>query len=229
MNKIQELNSFNTACDEFVAGKYILVDIKIGSILNQIEKDDKLLSIVNDCTQEFDFNAKLKEYVIESNNTYRLAMPTNDNDIIAFVYTLLVKFKSNNLDFYQFLAKFYNTDDDVNNKNFVNFATSIMIPFKNAINSIYSKRHVIVSSGDYQDNYYNKIMSTTRLIADNIDNFKLKLNEKEEFTMLLNALYLASQKNDKKLVFSLMIGLDYFTKANKKARTAYLSLEECFE
>ena len=36
-------------------------------------------------------------------------------------------------------------------------------------------------------------------------------------------------KNDKKLVFSLMIGLDYFTRAHKKSRNAYLTLEECFE
>ena len=46
--------------------------------------------------------------------------------------------------------------------------------------------------------------------------------------MLLNSLYLASEKNDKKLVFSLMIGLDYFTKANKRAREFYYMIEECF-
>ena len=55
-----------------------------------------------------------------------------------------------------------------------------------------------------------------------------KVNEKEEFTLLLNALYIASENNDKKQVFALMIGLDYFTKVNKRARNAYLSLEECF-
>ena len=58
--------------------------------------------------------------------------------------------------------------------------------------------------------------------------FRLKVNEKEEFTLLLNALYIASENNDKKQVFALMIGLDYFTKVNKRARNAYLSLEECF-
>ena len=63
----------------------------------------------------------------------------------------------------------------------------------------------------------------------NLDNFKLNLNQKEEFSMLLNSLFTASEKNDKKLVFALMIGLDYFTKANKKLRKTYLSLEECFE
>ena len=61
-----------------------------------------------------------------------------------------------------------------------------------------------------------------------MDNYKLGLNDKDEFTMLLNSLYLASDKNDKNLVYSLMIALDYFTKYHKKVRKTYLSLEECF-
>ncbi len=229
MSNIQELIPFNNACDEFIAGKYILVDIKIGSILNIINSDEKIKSIISDTLSNYDFTARLKEFIVDTDKGYRLSMPSNDEEITAFVYCLLSNFKNNEIDFYQFLSKFYNKEDEINNKDFNNFASMIMIPFKNAINSLYSRRHVLINSDDYQDNYYNKIKTTVRLIVDNIDNFKLKLNEKEEFSMLLNSLYLASEKNDKKLVFSLMIGLDYFTKCNKKARTAYLSLEECFE
>ena len=140
----------------------------------------------------------------------------------------MYKFKSGSLDFYQFLTQFYGAEN-ANGKEFSEFAKSVIIPFKNAINSIYSKRHVLVETNDYQNNIYNKIMSTIKLIMKNLDAYKLNMNQKEEFTMLLNSLYLASEKNDKKLVFSLMIGLDYFTKCNKKSRVAYLSLEECFE
>ncbi|MBR2969565.1 MAG: hypothetical protein IKC49_00745 [Clostridia bacterium] len=229
MNTIQELIDFNNACDEFVAGKYILVDIKIGSILNIINSDEKIKSIISDAISDYDFNARLKEFIVSTDKGYHLSMPTNDDEIIAFVYCLLTNFKNNDLDFYQFLAKLYNKEDEINNKDFNNFASTIMIPFKNAINTLYSRRHVIVDSNEYQDNYYNKIKTTVRLIVDNIDNFKLKLNEKEEFIMLLNSLHIASEKNDKKLVFSLMIGLDYFSKCNKRTRNAYLSLEECFE
>ena len=61
-----------------------------------------------------------------------------------------------------------------------------------------------------------------------MENLKLGLNEKEEYKLLLNSLYVASDKNDKNLVYSLMIGIDYFTKHNKKVRKTYLALEECF-
>ena len=111
---------------------------------------------------------------------------------------------------------------------FNKFAELLIVPFKNSVNSIYSKRHVIVDAQDYQVNYYNKIKNAIRLIMNNLDNLKLKIDEKEEFTMLLNSLYIASEKNDKKLVFSLTIALDYFSRYHKKTRNSYLTIEECF-
>ena len=63
---------------------------------------------------------------------------------------------------------------------------------------------------------------------DNINGYKLKMNEKDEFTMLLNSLYIAAEKNDKKLVYSLMVAIDYFSRYNRKTRSAYFMLQECF-
>ena len=228
MSNIQELKPFNTACEEFVLGKYILVDIKISSILKLIAEDEKLANIINSCLQDYDFSSNTKKHFVLNGERFSLVMPTSEKEIISFVYNLLYRFQSGNIDFYEFLTTYFNIEDD-NNRQFAEFAKTVVIPFKNAINSIYSKRHILVETSDYQNNYYNKIMSTIKLILKNLDLYKLNMNQKEEFTMLLNSLYLASEKNDKKLVFSLMIGLDYFTKANKKSRNAYLSLEECFE
>lgn len=225
---VYELSAFNTACDEFVAGKYILADIKIASILKLIDADEKVKNIVASTLNKFDFVEYFKQNMVEnSNETFTLIMPTDEKEIIAFVYSLLYRFNNKEIDFYTFLNKFYKTDD-VLGQEFKKFAESIILPFKTALNSLYSKRHIIVNANDYQTNYYNKIMSTIRLIVGNIDNYKLKMNEKEEFTMLLNSLYLASEQNDKKLVFSLMIALDYFSRYNKRVRNDYLSLEECF-
>ncbi len=229
MSQISELLPFNTACDEFVAGRYILADLKISSILKIIAGDEKLKDIISSCLESYDFKVKFSQAVMEDDNKYTLTAPKEDREIIAFVFSLLYRFDNKQMDFYEFLARYYKNPTEVAGKEFYNFANALIIPFKNAINTIYSKRHVIVEADDYQKNYYNRIMTTVRLIAKNADNYKLKISEKEEFTMLLNSLYLSSEKNDKKLVYSLMIALDYFTRVNKKARNAYLTLEECFE
>lgn len=226
MKNIQELTLFNHACDEFISGKYILADIKISSILTIIAEDEKLSNIVSNCLKDYDFSAEIKKHMKEDETSATFSIPNDDKEIIAFVYTLLYKFKNGDIDFYQFLTKFYNAE---NGKDFTEFAKAIIEPFKNSMNVIFSRLHVLVEAEDYQTNYYNKIMTTVKFIVKNIDNYKLRMNQKEEFTLLLNSLYLASEKNDKKLVFSLMIGLDYFTQCNKKCRIAYLSLEECFE
>lgn len=225
---VHDLINFNTACDEFVNGKYILADVKISSLLNIIAEDEKLRNIVASTLEDYDFKEKLINATKSEGNGYVLILPTNEKEIIAFVYSLFYRFNNKTIDFYDFISQYYKSDDENPGKEFYNFANAIITPFKNAINSIYSKRHVIVESDDYQKNYYNKLITTVKLIVKNIDNYKLKMNEKEEFTMLLNSLYLASQKNDKKLVFSLMVALDYFSRCNKKTRNAYLMLEECF-
>lgn len=228
MTQIQELLPFNNACDEFISGKYILIDLKISSILNIISQDEKLLNIVNSCLKNYDFATQSKQHMINNDERTRFSLPDNDKDIVAFVYTLLYRFNTKMLDLYDFLKVFYNAEN-AGSKEFGDFAQTIITPFKNAINSIFEKRHVLVESSDYQSNIYNKIMTTIKLIVKNLDSYKLNMNQKEEFTMMLNSLYIASERNDKKLVFSLMIGLDYFAKSNKKARNAYHMLEECFE
>ena len=228
MMNIQELTTFNNACDEFISGKYLLIDIKLSSILKIIEDNEKLTNIINSCLKDYDFSNEFKKLATLSEDKNILRLPNTDQEIVAFVYNLLYKFKVGTIDFYQFLIDFYGTES-TNKKEFAEFANTIIMPFKSAINHIYSKRHVLVETDEYQNNIYNKIMSTVKLIIKNIDNYKLHMNQKEEFNMLLNSLFYASEKNDKKLVYSLMVGLDYFSKSNKKTRIAYLSLEECFE
>ncbi len=225
---VHELIPFNTACDEFILGKYILADIKIASILHIISEDEKIKNIVSSCIDDYDFNTAFSQASRENEKGFTLTIPTEEKEVIAFVYNLLYRFDNKIYDFYDFLARYFKNEGEPNGKEFYNFANAIIIPFKQAINDIYSKRHIIVDTDDYQTNYYNKIKNCIRVIMKNIDNYKLKLNEKEEFTMLLNSLFIASEKNDKKLVYSLMIALDYFSKVNKKSRSAYLSLEECF-
>jgi len=228
MNELKELEIFNTSCDEFISGKYLLADLKISSILNIISNNEKLSNIVNNCLQSFDFDSQVNNYMKFDSQSSFFALPTNDPDIISFVYSLLYRFNTKQIKFNDFLKTYFNEDDSIGTE-FNKFAQVVIIPFKTSINSIYSKRHILTASKEYENNQYNKIIASVKLILKNLENYKLKMDEKEEFTLLLNALYIASEKNDKKTVYALMVGLDYFTKRNKKLRNTYLMLEECFE
>ena len=229
MSNIQDLMQFNNVCDEFIEGKYILADIKIAALLKVIAANEKIKNIIASCSENFNFNRMFAQLAVEDEaGNCKFALPNAEEDKIAFIFGLLYRFDNKVIDLYQFLNKFFRADDDESaGKEFLRFAETIIIPFKSAIHNIY--RHIIKESEDYQNDCFNKIMQCVQNIAKQIDSFKLKANEKEEFIMLLNSLYLASESNDKKLVYSLMIGIDYFSKCNKRTRNAYLSLEECFE
>ncbi|MCQ2555920.1 MAG: hypothetical protein MJ149_01155, partial [Clostridia bacterium] len=176
----------------------------------------------------YDFETSFANSIIENEQGLSVVVPKEEKTIIAFAYNLLYRFGNKTVDIYNFVTKYFQNEDESVNHEFYNFASQVIVPFKVALNSIYSKRHIIVEGSDYQTNYYNKIKTSIHLIMDNINGYKLKMNEKDEFTMLLNSLYIAADKNDKKLVYSLMVAIDYFSRYNRRRLSAYLMLQECF-
>ena len=209
---MQNLNQFNITCEQLLNGKYILIDTKISSLLKIIEDNEKLKNIVSASLNEFDFS-----HTFNGEINVNTILPYNEKEIVSFVYTFLFKFKNNELNLGE------NANETINQL-IPNFLPS----FQNAINSLFNKSHQEVETDEFQNNIYNNIKSTITLVLENLDNYKFTTTNKEEFLMLANSLYTASDKNDKNLVYSLMIGLDYFTQRNKKLRLIYLALEECF-
>ena len=143
---IHELSSFNSACDELVAGKYILIDVKINSILATIETDEKIKAIVSSCVNNFNF-VELFNSLIASNS---LVTPSSNEQIVAVVYNLLYRFKNKEIDFYEFLTAYFPNEESTDLQ-FASFASSLISPFKKAVGELFIQRHVIVESSDYQN------------------------------------------------------------------------------
>lgn len=217
----EELIPFNTACDEFANGKFIFPETKIASILKALEGNEKLKSIVSNSLADYNF-AEIYSTMLQNGS---IDLPVDNGELIAFVYSLLFNFQNKNLHFNDFVAKI---KTETAGEEFKEFCSSILFPFKEAINTEFYSQNIPTTAPENKKTYFVKLMTAVEHIFSNIDNFKLKMAEKEEFSMLLNSLYLACEKGDRKLVYSLMVGLDYFTRAYRKTRNAYYSLEECF-
>lgn len=217
----EELIPFNTACEEFANGKFIFPETKIAAILKALENNEKLKTIVSNALENYNFG-EIYAQMLENGS---IDLPETNSELIAFIYSLLFNFQNKSLHFADFVAKI---KTETAGEEFKEFCSSILFPFREAINTAFYSQTVSTSTPEDNKTYFVKLMTTIEQIFKNIDNFKLKMTEKEEFSMLLNSLYLACEKYDKKLVYSLMVGLDYFTKAYKKTRNAYYSLEECF-
>lgn len=209
---MEELDQFNITCEQILTGKYILLESKISSLLKIIDETEKLKNIVSYCLNNFDFSNQFNNEI-----SLDLKLPASEYEIVSFVYTFLYKYKNNSLNYGE------------NSKTAVNqFIVSIIPYLQSAVNNSFNKNHHQIEADEFQQNVYNTLKQTIKLVLENLDKYKFNTTNKEEFLMLTNSLYSASEKNDKKLVYSLMIGLDYFTQCNKKLRSIYLALEECF-
>lgn len=228
MDFLQQLSNVNNACDEFLSGKYILADIKISSILKIIDSSSDILKVVSTCMEDYDFASAFAESIHENEDGKVLVLPSTDAQIVAFTYSLLQQIKNQNIPFNDFLKEYYSSTDFVGTQEYNYFSTAVILPFKKALNNLCARYYNTIQEDNKQIAINNNLKANIKLIADNVNNYKLSLNEKEEFVMLLNSLFLACDKNDKKLIYSLMVGLDYFSKFHKKTRNAYLALEDCF-
>ena len=220
-----DLKQFNSACDDFIAGKYILANIKVKALLNTIHSSEKLTEMVSVCLDNFDFNTAFKESVIPNG----LQLPGEDKNIIAYCFNVLYNLEVGTVTFLDFLNKYFASVQTSGGEEFKNFASTIIEPFKQAINREYTRVYDMTSTEDYQNNLYHKLASVAKANAAGVEDIKLKDIEKEELILLLNAMIDASEKNDKKLIYAIMVGLEYFVKYNKRTRHIYLQLKDCFE
>lgn len=219
-----DLKQFNLACDDFIAGKYILANIKVKALINAIHSSEKLTNLVSNALEGFDFNLAFKESVTSAG----LKLPDNNQNVIAYCFNVLYNLDVGTVTFLDFLSKYFSSQKANGGEEFRLFADTIIQPFKTAVNAEYAKTYEMTATEDYQSNLYHKLSNVAKVNLDNIDEIKLKDIEKEELELLLNAMIDASDKNDKKLVYTLMVGLEYFVKYNKRAKNIYLQLKDCF-
>lgn len=218
-----DLRQFNKACEDLVMGKYILANIKIKALINSINSSEKLTQIVSKSLDGFDFGMCFKESVTSDG----LVLPGDDLSKIAYCFNVLYNLDEGTITFIDFLSKYFISNRS-NGEEFKLFIATIIQPFKQAINNEYKNMYEMTSSEDYQNNLYHKLARVSEANLNTLDEIKLKDIAREELELLLNAMISASENNNKKLIYAIMVGLEYFVKYNKKAKHIYLQLKDCF-
>ena len=219
-----DLKQFNTACEDFISGKYILANIKLKAIIKAINDSEKLTSLVSNCLDGFDFGLVFKESVTSSG----LVLPHDDKSVIAYCFNILYNLDEGTITFLDFLTKYFASSKLSGGEEFKLFTKTIIEPLKSAINNEYQRVYEMTANEDCQNNLYHKLARVAEANIANIEDIKLKEIEKEELTYLLSAIITASDKNDKKMIYALMVGIEYFVKCNKRAKDVYLQLKDCF-
>lgn len=223
MNNL-DIKQFNQACDEFITGKYILANIKVKALINSINQSEKLTDLVSRCLDGFDFALAMRESITPKG----LVLPQQDKSMVAYCFNVLFNLDQGSITFLEFLNKYFTSNKTTGGEEFNLFASTIIEPFKRAVNNQYQQMYEMTSTEDYKNNLFHKLARVAEVNLNTINSIKLKDIEKEELQLLLSSMIEASNKNDRKLIYALMVGLDYFVKNNKRARNIYLQLKDCF-
>lgn len=219
-----DLKQFNLACEDFIAGKYILANVKVKALMKSINESEKLTDLVSSCLDGFDFTIAFRESIVVGG----LQLPKDNKSIVAYCFNVLYNLDEGTITFLDFLNKYFVSSKTSGGEEFKLFTSTIIEPFKMAINNEYKNLYEMTSSDDYQNNLYHKLANVAEVNLNNLEDIKLKEIEKEELQLLLFSIKQASEKNNRKLIYALMVGMDYFVKYNKRAKDIYLQLKDCF-
>lgn len=126
---------FFDECGAMKAGKFILAERHIRSVLKAIAGSSILLSIFAHAATGYNFATEFDRHVSVSDNRKSLVMPQSDGDLLAFVYCLLMEIDGRNIDFHKLLAAYYYHADGPA-ESYLLFCTAVIDPLRRAVRAV---------------------------------------------------------------------------------------------
>lgn len=233
------INSFMNSCDDLINGKFIFAGNKVANILKSINESPELYEVIAECLKDFNYEKEFGRAKIKlptKKGTFK--MPEEHVTKIPLVFCMLVEIQENKIDFKQFLADYFDTDDE--RSQFENFAEQVIIPFKNSIAYLFDiegqnkfKKEAEANKEDAKaeiktpakkdlpskmNKYFDDIKENIQDIKRDMEYVKIKPEIADDITYLITNIVFSVEKQDIKMVNSLVIGLCYVLKQVKKLR-----------
>lgn len=227
------ISAFMSSCDDLINGKFIFAGNKVANILKAINESPELYEVISECLKNFSYEkefGRAKVKLPTKKGTFK--MPEDKTIIIPMVFCMLVEIQENKIDFKQFLADYFDNDDDLSQ--FENFANNVIVPFKNAIAYLFdiegqnkfkpqekeepkpaTKAPEVTSK---QTEYFSDIANICNSIEDDLQCIKVKEELKDDLTYLLTALKQQVQDKNIKNTNAFVIGTIYVLKQIRKLR-----------
>lgn len=226
----QSIISFINACNDLVDGKFILADIKISKILKSISQSTEIYNLIAESMINYDFDAEFEKAVVKNEQgVEKFELPEEAEKLIPLVFCLLVEIDSKRINLNDFIKAQFPL---VNNQNeeYLAFAKTIIIPFRNAIAEIFNtevnikiqekpeiytnvidekikelNEKVDDEESDYEtlldQTHTTTIVATSSPVIDSIVEIQKRLQEDEEVELLFDRILRLSRILEDKLIF----------------------------
>lgn len=241
------ISAFMSSCDDLINGKFIFAGNKVANILKAISESPELYEVISECLKNFSYEKEFGRAKIKlptKKGTFKL--PEEKTLLIPLVFCMLVEIQDNKIDFKQFLADYFDGDDE-NVSQFENFANTVIVPFKNAIAYLFDiegqnkfkpkeepkqepkllKQEPVIT--DKQAEFFVDVLNICSDILDNLEFVKVKLELEDDLKYLIGALKQAVQEKNLKTTNALIIGVIYLLKQIRKLRKYEANFRDAME
>ena len=226
---------------DLIGAKYILADKKLGEVLQTIASSALIYGIFGHVTENFDYETyKSVCFVDTGDGTGDFTLPARDEDILAFVFLLLVEADGKKTDVLTLCDKYFR--GETKQASYSNFALKVLIPFEKLtvataekILEEEKKLHSDISEETAAEVENKEILHEPEEVdevkkhsraeefikiqrAFVAENKKLSDFVKEEINCVFSSLLSSLESGDEEGVATAFIALKYIDKCNKKAR-----------
>lgn len=132
-----EIKDFLKACNDFINGKFILAEVKISKVLQEIAKSKDIYNVIAECLNGYDFErefSKSRANNLVGGSNFRL--PIESHKIIPLVFCLLVEVDRKRIDFNYFLKTQF-SHAETQKEEYEAFIATVMVPFRDAFKNMF--------------------------------------------------------------------------------------------
>ncbi len=234
IEEIQKQNEFLTACDEMIAGKFILSDTKVAKILKCIATNQHLYHLFEKCLIGFDFQAQL-----EKSAKQPFQMPETTEEILAFVFCFLLEVDNKHISLQNFVNQYFYSKEGYNSS-YHNFALTMLSPFKEGVVSMLEDveqeqevetitqvqpQPYIVE--DQDEEIYDILKAQLSNLMIHIrQSRKIKDNKMQSMRMVVDAMMEALDLQNWRIINGLLISMDILLEKEKSANEMYALIKQ---
>lgn len=230
------ISAFMSSCDDLINGKFIFAGNKVANILKAISESPELYEVISECLKEFNYEKEIGRAKIKlPTKKGNFKMPEENTSLIPLVFCLLVEIQENKIDFKQFLADYFDGEDEEVSQ-FENFANQVIVPFKNAIAYIFDiegqnkykekqeqekqqePQKTTFKVSDKETQYLDSLTEICDDIIEVMEYIKIKEEIAEDISYLIDNLKKCIKDKNISTVNALVIGIIYSLKQVRKLR-----------
>jgi hypothetical protein len=144
----EALKAFIAQCEAFKQGKLVMVQQKIRLLLRCIAYYDELKTLVEGCTEDFNFDKEYSKCIINLGTSMAFRLPGAAKKKIAITISLLLDFDEPNRDFVRFIREFFPSYS--NEESYQAFCEGVISPFEEAMVSLLSAAYEKTKEADLE-------------------------------------------------------------------------------